>query len=403
MSQLTAATNKDKTPAGLARAAIDMLEPSDERVELGRQRMVAVWRRDANFELPILLGGSVDTPDPRIPEVKSPPNDSYPWRQFDHAEQFDDADKMLVEAVWALLAGQGNPDARGDTQVTVRANFGTVVAATTFGVEALPLSHTLPWIAEHLSRDEIIAAIKRIDPETAPERGLAAAALDRTAYFREQLAGKAQVYSVNNQSPLDIAHLVRGEELYLDMYDDPPFVHDLLSACTEVYISLARAFKLVLDEPDTSSYNGSCFREGCGVHASDDTASVLGPDLFEEFGVPYDCKAFAPFGGGSIHFCGRAEHIIGGYLGAMEVRSINFGQPGLYNQVEVAPRIASADKVYVGKWPVLDGETIDAYFLRVLGTPGSKRFPQNRNLRGNEFGVSPEKFAERWYAYQREN
>ena len=189
------------TPKELARSAIEELQPAVERVERGRRRQAAVWRGAPDAEVPLLLGGRTR------PSTTANP---YPWRRFDHARQFHDADKMLVEAVWALLEGQGHPDARGDSQLAVRANFGTVVTATTFGVAALPLAHTPPWIAEHLSPEETKTALRRLDPATAPQRGLAAVALERSAYFREQLGDKVRVFSVNNQSPLEIAHQVRG-------------------------------------------------------------------------------------------------------------------------------------------------------------------------------------------------
>ena len=388
-----ATTVSGKTPKDLATAAIDQLEPCTERIELGRSRQRAVWRGDTDIELPILLQGRADPPVTKDP---------YPWRRFDHSEQFHDADKMLAEAVWALLDGQNDPDARGDSLLVVRANFGTVVTATTFGVEALPLPHTPPWISEHLTRAETKAAIERLDLDKAPLRGLAAVSLERTAYFLDRLVGKALVFDVNNQSPLDIAHQVRGEDIFYDMYDDPPFVHDLLEACTRAYIAVARAFKKVLDMPDDCSYSGSIYREGCGVHAADDTATVLGPDLFAEFALPYDCRAFAAFGGGSIHFCGSADHIIDGYLQAPEVRAINFGQPELYNHAEAADKVAAAGKIYFGSWPVLEGESLDSYLQRVIGPAGAERRPQILGLRGHEFGVPPEQIAQRWYEYQRE-
>jgi hypothetical protein len=185
------------------------------------------------------------------------------------------------------------------------------------------------------------------------------------------------------------------------MYDDPPFVHDLLAACTAAYIAVAHAFKRVLDEPLDSSRDGVSYRQGCGVHAADDTATVLVPDLFAEFALPYDCLALTPFGGGSSHFCGQAGHILDGYLAAQEVRAINFGQPHLYEQEKTAARLADAGKVYFGSWPVADGESLESYMLRVLGPPGSPPRPQLNSLRGHEFGIPPEQLAERWYAYQR--
>jgi uroporphyrinogen-III decarboxylase len=310
---------------------------------------------------------------------------------------------MLVEAVWALLSGQGIPGARGDSQLAIRANFGTVVVATTFGVEARPLPHTPPWIVDHLTREQAARAIQKLDPAAAPQRGLAPEALERSAYFARQLAGKARVFNINNQSPLDIAHQVRGEDLLYDLYDDAAFVHDLLEACTQAYIAMARAFKHVLDEPLDRTYSGASYMVRCGTHAADDSATLLSPEHFAEFGLPYDCKAFAPFGGGSIHFCGNAQHILDGYLAAPEVKAINLGQPKLYDPAELMPRLLAAKKVYVGNWPVHSGEDLDAYIQRIMDALGHRREGMLLNLAGWEFGIPPDEVADRWYAWQREN
>ena len=383
----------NRSAADLAREAIDLLQPDYRRIEEGRQRQEAVWRWQGGAELPILLGSSRKRPDT---------DDPYPYRCFDHHEQFYDADKMLTEAVWGLLNGQGNPGARGDSQLAIRANLGTVVVATTFGVEAKPLAHTPPWIARHLTREEAAKAIEELDPATAPQRGLAAEALQRSAYFRQQLGGKAHVYGINNQSPLDIAHQVRGEDLFYDLYDDPAFVHDLLDACTQAYIAVSRAFKQVLDEPTDRSYSGASYMVQCGVHAADDSATLLRPEHFCEFALPYDRKAFAPFGGGSIHFCGNAEHILDAYLAAPEVKAINLGQPELYDPVELMPRMIAAKKIYVGKWAVHREESLDGYIQRIMGAVGHRQEGMVLNLGGWEFGIPPEQVANRWYACQRE-
>ena len=383
----------NRSPADLAREAIDLLYPDRQRIEQGRRRQEAVWLWREASELPILLGSRRERPDT---------DDPYPYRRFDHHEQFYDPDKMLVEAVWALLDGQGNPNARGDSQLAIRANLGTVVVATTFGLKARPLPHTPPWIVHHLTREQAAKAIQELDPATAPQRGLAAEALERSAYFCRQLGNKARVYGINNQSPLDIAHQVRGEDLFYDLYDDPAFVHDLLEACTQAYIAVGRAFKQVLDEPADCSYSGASYRVQCGVHAADDSATLLRPDHFAEFALPYDRKAFEPFGGGSIHFCGNAQHILDGYLAAPEVKAINLGQPELYDPAELMPQLIAAKKVFVGKWTVHPGESLDDYVRRILDAMGHRQEGMLLSLAGWEFGIPPEQVSSRWYACQRE-
>ena len=69
--------------------------------------------------------------------------------------------------------------------------------------------------------------------------------------------------------------------------------------------------------------------------------------------------------------------------------------------VDFVALLAAAGKVYVGSWPVLDGETLDDYLRRILGPPDGDRRPQILGLRGHEFGVLPEQIAHRWYEHQR--
>lgn len=109
------------------------------------------------------------------------------------------------------------------------------------------------------------------------------------------------------------------------MYDNPLFVHELLAACAKAFEAMATAFERLLGEEPIDSCDGACYRTGCDVAADDDAATALSPHLFKEFSLPFDQRKFERFGGGQVHFCGRARHIIHDYLQAAEVRAINLG------------------------------------------------------------------------------
>lgn len=382
MVDKNSATLQAKTAAELAREAINLLHPDYERIEEGRLRLQAVWRWQDAEKLPILVTG---------PHHRPATKNSYPYRKFDHVQQIHDRDAMLVEQVWKLPEGQG--DSRGDSQPTVMADFGTVTVATTFGVKAQLLPHTPPWIGEHLSRKEIAKVIRELDPDTAPQRGLTSMAMERSDYFRELLGDKARVISFNHQSPLDIAYQVRGADFLYDLYDDPAFVHEFLDFCTDVYVAVARAFNELINEPADRSWSD-------GVAVADDVSVLLGPEHFFEFSLPSMRRALKTLGGGLVHFCGDAHHILDGYLSAPEVKAINLGQPELYDPAIVMPRLLAAKTIYSGGWPVHPDESLDDYIRRILELFPDRLEGLILGINRWKFDLPPEDIANRWYALQ---
>ncbi|MBM4027220.1 MAG: hypothetical protein FJ280_17705 [Planctomycetes bacterium] len=392
MDAMTPPGHDSWTPAALAREAIDQLNPDHARIALGRQRVGHVWAWREQQALPILLTGLREPP----------PNDpDYPFRRFDHGQQFYDRDKMLFEAVWPLLDAQ-SPAAWGDSEPAIRANFGVVLVPSCFGVAYEVLSHTLPWIRQHLSKQETAQAIRTIDPATIPQRGIMPRALDYAAYFKTQMGDRARVTTSHNQSPFDIAHLIRGDDLFYDLYDDPSFVHDLMEACTEAYIAVAHAFEDLLGNPPDGLQGEKAFSDMPRVSCADDSATLLGPQQFEEFGLPYARRAMAEFGGGVVHFCGNGKHILRGYLAAPEVRGINLGQPELYDPAQLMPMMLDSRKVYAGSWPILPGEALDGYIDRILSPLGGRHQGMILGLDRYQFGILPEQVAARWYQYQQQ-
>lgn len=114
------------------------------------------------------------------------------------------------------------------------------------------------------------------------------------------------------QGPLNIALSLCGvEDFCLWMYDDPEKVHDIMDFCTEVLINWIKVQKKHAgQELDSGAWPHSILlpKGYGGVSIADDDAVVLSPDLYREFVVPYNSRIFKAFGGGTLHFCGNAEH-----------------------------------------------------------------------------------------------
>ncbi len=313
-------------------------------------RQAAVWRGEKLDYLPLLLAGG------SILERKNSPS-------YNLKEQFFDKEKMLYEQAWAALS---TVRAGGDALPSVRANLGTGFLASVFGLEEEVFADKMPWLKEHLKKEEIKKlSVEGLNPIS--EKGLISRAKEYMGFFKERLTGKVAVYLPDTQSPFDLAHLIRGDEIFTDLYDDPDFVHHLMELSTYVYIAATKYLKKVVDEPLNTGYHGNSLSMGnCGVRCCEDTTTLLSPDLVKKFVAPYIKKALSPFEGGWLHFCGKGNHLLDIFLGIPEVKGINFGNPENYDPAKILPKLESKGKIYYGSFPRKEKEGTEEYFVRLL-------------------------------------
>jgi len=336
-------------------AILEQLGRPDPRRATAYARQRAVWRGEEPDYLPLLC------------ETVGQPWDG---RDYTLAEQVADPERMLHEALAAV--GRQLPP-RSDSVLSVRPQFGVGTLTTPFGCEyELSAKYGAPWVLTHPSK----GALARLEPaDIGLDDSLIVHVHEVTRRLRNALGERLPVYMADTQGPFDIAHQVRGHDLLTDLYDDPPFVRHLMELTTHVYIEVSRRFKATLQEPDSSGHHsGNLVMEDCGVRLCDDSGVLLPPKALEEFVFPYHQRALAAFGGGWVHFCGRAPQLVDGYLQIPEVKAINFGQPEMYDPAEIMPRVLEAGKLYYGAWPRRPDETEAAYFARIMGClEGEKR------------------------------
>lgn len=326
---------------------LKLLEPDNKAIIRGEERQNAIWHNRESDYIPILIGG------------KLPERDKYPCYNF--KEQFFDKEKMLVEQLWEVIA---QARGRSDAQLCLRSNLGTGLVPTIFGLEQTIFEDKMPWIQEHLSKEEIL---NFQFPQDIAKAGLIPMAIEYIKFFKERLNDRVHIYLSDTQGPFDIAHLVRGDEIFTDMYDDPDFVHHLLRLSTRAYIECTKAMKAVNGEELNSDYHGGNLYMGRGgVRVCEDTSTLLSPSLIEEFVIPYLREALQPFGGGWVHFCGKNSHLLDLVINVEEVRGINLGNPEMYDYEEVMTKLLSRGKFYYGGWPKSEKENLKQYFERIL-------------------------------------
>lgn len=320
----------------------------------GRERIGAVYAGREADRLPIL----VDTP-------------AHDVVQADLREQFYSAETMLIAHLKRLIAAAA---LGADGQLCIRPNLGVVLVPSVFGLAPEVPREAMPRFREHLSK----AQVMRLDAPDIERAELVQRALEYARYFLQVLGDRAHVYVPDTQGVFDIAHLVMGDALFVELYDDPPFVHHLLELCLQAYLDVTWAFKRALGEPAESGYHGHGMVSGLylsrgGARVSEDTPTLLRPPHIDEYVMPYVTRALQPFGGGFVHYCGHNEYLLRALLDNELVRGINLGNPEQHDPAHTMDTIRAADKFYFGFWPRLAGEALPDYVRRMLALTYGER------------------------------
>jgi len=113
--------------------------------------------------------------------------------------------------------------------------------------------------------------------------------LDGIKHCREKWGGLMAARLRGADGPLDIANIVRGNELFMDVYDHPEELHRLMSFCVD-----AVRFTMERQKREATHLEGGVVSgfeiwlpEPCCGHLSDDATCMMSVESYEEFGLPY--------------------------------------------------------------------------------------------------------------------
>ena len=220
--------------------------------------------------------------------------------------------------------GLGDPDPAPKPLIT----FGMVMLPAIFGCDIVYEQGALPWAMPlNLSKEEC-------DKLTKPE-------LTKVSPMKEVLAqidhlkskyGKV-VGDINTTGVQNLALKLRGEELYIDYFEDPDFSHRLLKFCTECIIDL---WKLVYPITGTGAVDVTPMCDPTIFCIPNCTVEQISGDTYAEFGLPYDnmlAEACHPFG---IHHCGNLDPVVEEYA---KVKNLVFMEAGFGTDFAAARRI----------------------------------------------------------------
>jgi len=289
------------------------------------------------------------------------------YTPFPIPEIHADMEKMLYNELLGCLPSFEESD--GGIPM-IRANYGVGTLASLFGMESYFTGNDMPWVRHVKSTDAIRGLISRGVPNL--KTGFGARVLETYEYYMdvlskyENLYNGIKLYHADLQGVFDTAHLIAGPEIYTLMYDEPELIHNLLKLVAQTYIAyLKEHFKIA----DGLTADGNCYHWGSvyggAVLIRNDSAVNLSPAMYKEFIRPYDEEILSAFGGGTIHFCGRADQWIFDMIKTKNLKTLNFGWMGKYefgqNYLDFLKQALDDSHISVGGYTITtaDIETFD--------------------------------------------
>jgi uroporphyrinogen-III decarboxylase len=188
---------------------------------------------------------------------------------------------------------------------------GTVHEALAFNLPIFCKAGSTPW-GSHLITD-----IREVDTLEPPDLTLQHNLLEtrrKLAAMRHLIEGLPVLASVHLHAPFTMAaQLFNAQDLFVACYEEPARVHKLLSFCVRFFMHFERVkHQYGLSPKPLDEF--ICWREAhlgkTRVWMSDDTASMLSPQLYQEFALPYNQALFTAFEITHLHMDGGWDYLI---------------------------------------------------------------------------------------------
>lgn len=211
--------------------------------------------------------------------------------------------------------------------------YGTGVIPSALGCNIQFHEHSDPSVeGTVLKRPEDIRKLSMPDPY---KDGLMPKVLETIDYMKAHT--DLPVSFTDPQGPLNIALCLCGvENLFIWMYEAPKYVHEIMAFSTEVFINWVKVQKKHMGR----ELNAGAFPHGIllpeafgGIWLADDDCTIMSAELYKEFVVPYNATIFKAFGGGTLHFCGSAEHQLENILHTDGCTGVNNFCMGNFKQI----------------------------------------------------------------------
>ena len=311
---------------------LPMLRERAGRFEQNAQKQLRQWKGEKGVASLLLSVGG-------LKEQQMLPN-------YDNYEIHYDLEKMFVSQLKPAL---GIALANGDAVPSVRANVGCGAVCTLLGgLKQNFYTDKMPWLQERLTTEQVMEMTEE-SIEESPEFKMG---LEQMRYMKEMLKGTGiKVFPMDLQGPIDIAHLLLGDDFFYLLYDEPEVVHKTLQLAVAIdTYAMKKCFEIIQPEDYVCHYNCLVLPASSPLKVSEDTSTLLSKDHLLEFMLPYTEQLLANFGGGYIHYCGDNQHLLKIAPTIKKSIGLNFGNPERHDPKSVLEDLGKAGMCYYGNF-----------------------------------------------------
>ncbi|MCM8900198.1 hypothetical protein KVG29_03030 [Caldicoprobacter algeriensis] len=173
---------------------------------------------------------------------------------------------------------------------TISGVHGAVFIPLVYGLEVTYSKDDWPWVRadKHLTKEQI----ENLKPFDLYSNPVVVQLLEQMDII-EKKWGMIHGY-INYQGILNNAFRIRGSEIFLDMYDDPDFVHFFFNHIAQTILNVS---KLIQERQRKSGFYINL------MSLSNCVMNMISPEQYQKFVLPYDMmlsKEYERFG---IHTC----------------------------------------------------------------------------------------------------
>lgn len=247
----------------------------------------------------------------------------------------------------------------GDDRVpTVRVQFGTAQVAAAFGCPIVIPPDNLPAVG-----GRVLANARDVYKMGVPDinAGWYGKLWQWQALWLDNLPEGVHIQHPDIQSPFNSSHLIRGNDIMTDFYDDPEALGRLLDLVTDFMIkAMGHARAMITTDNEWffdwfALWKGAARISNCSMH-------MIRPQFYRDHVFARDIRFFEAMGGGRMHYCGSPDSVIDDFFKVPLITGLDYDPQyhNLWSLARRAPRQVTllqhaderlAQRLLSGDWP----------------------------------------------------